>query len=486
MASNRKLVRAATQDNFVTEKIDVITNNLLGTYDDNGEYSIAPQIISELIGLKKIKKTSFANSVFCIGNLLGYGELVFELLFDSKSHNGKSATATLFLLEEVDKIQGYLQNTIRTKLEDYNENVDNFMQEAYDHFNILMSEEEDEDSEALERKLKDDIYNEDSYIVAKKQYSLMLDKLLEEKFLDAYGKYFTSRISALTKVDNEYTRTVLSSFNDQYALIQNVFLKEKNYKVLNELLDKCFEMNSGVNPAFEKDEQEFNNVIKPALDTFVENVNKLNDKFEQKALHMLDKEDRKKVEEILEEVHSVDEVVVDQIPNKQRAEEIVNEVPQSEVRVEKDNRVAGGREETHYIENIIKNSSAEPAVKEEKSPEVTTQGNSSFYESFTGVHRTSTASQKVVDTTRSADVETPNHYTEIARSSLQDRFSRLDKFKNKDKQSGENVTQDSAVSTSVYSNYLGALNNNRKENQDKIAEQRRKQMEQQFEDTMGR
>ena len=58
----------------------------------------------------------------------------------------------------------------------------------------------------------------------------MLLKLTEEKLLDAYGKYFTARISALTKLDNEFSRAVLDSFNGQYALIQNIFLKEKNYE----------------------------------------------------------------------------------------------------------------------------------------------------------------------------------------------------------------------------------------------------------------
>ena len=120
MAEKSRFTRRATQDNFVTEKIDVIENNLLGTYDDDGEYVIAPQIIKELLSLEKVKKRTFANSVFCIGNLLGYGEIVFELVFDEKTHNGKSASATLYLLEDVHKINGYLQNTIKSRIEHFN------------------------------------------------------------------------------------------------------------------------------------------------------------------------------------------------------------------------------------------------------------------------------------------------------------------------------------------------------------------------------
>lgn len=431
MANNRKLVRTATQDNFVTEKIDVITNNLLGNYDDNGNYSIAPQIISELVELKKFKKTSFANSVFCVGRKLGYGELVFELLFDSKSHNGKSISATLYLLEEVDKISGYIQNTIKTKLEDYNEDVDNFMAETYSHFNILMSEEDDEDSEVLERKLKDDIYNEDSYIIAKKQYSLMLDKLLEEKFLDAYGKYFTARISALTKVDNDFSRTILSSFNNQYALIQNVFLQEKNYKVLNELLDKCFEEHTGVNPMFANQEQEFSNVIKPALDSFVDNVNRLNDKYEHKALNMLDSEDRHKVEEILDEQVTVAENV-DDIVVKPSAEQIINDVKASKD-IEESQKI-DNQDEKHYIDTI-----KEKAESSQKVPDA------KFYDSFKDSHATS--SDYVSDNSQNEQQTQDISYMDsLTAESLMGRGSRLEKFKQQSPSTPDSKTYNSPTS----------------------------------------
>ena len=37
MEENR-FTRKPTQDNYVSEKIDVFTNNLLGDYDDDGNY----------------------------------------------------------------------------------------------------------------------------------------------------------------------------------------------------------------------------------------------------------------------------------------------------------------------------------------------------------------------------------------------------------------------------------------------------------------
>ena len=44
-----RFTRKSTLDNYVSEKYDVIENNLLGTYDEDGEYVLAPQIVKELL-----------------------------------------------------------------------------------------------------------------------------------------------------------------------------------------------------------------------------------------------------------------------------------------------------------------------------------------------------------------------------------------------------------------------------------------------------
>ena len=102
----KNLTRKITQDNFATEQVDILQNNLLGFYDDNGEYCITPQILDELIKLPKTKKNTFHNSLFCVGNLLGFGEIAFELEYDKNTNDKDCAKATLYVLEEVDKIIG--------------------------------------------------------------------------------------------------------------------------------------------------------------------------------------------------------------------------------------------------------------------------------------------------------------------------------------------------------------------------------------------
>lgn len=431
MAEKNRFTRRVTQDNYISEKIDVIENNLLGTYDVDGEYVIAPQIIKELLSLEKVKKRTFANSVFCVGNLLGYGELIFELVFDEKTHNGKSASATLYLLEDVHKINGYLQNTIKSRIEHFNENVENFIEATYKFFNIKAEEDDDDDdSEVLERKLKDDLDLEDSYIIAKKQYSLMLLKLTEEKLLDAYGKYFTARISALTKLDNEFSRAVLDSFNSQYALIQNIFLKEKNYEMLNELLDKSIEELSGVNAQFIIQEQQFENIMKPALETFQNSVDKIKERYQGKALSSLAKGDRKKVEAIFEDSKNIDLVEPEIHSSNQSAKRIVNEFNSNSA-----NKNAEGKEQkaNDFVTEMKQRKSA--TAEKPAQTEQTSKGDS-FYNNFKqNYSKTSmtaggvSASSKVVDTSRSSHIDSQPMVEEVAASSLKDRMSRLERFK---------------------------------------------------------
>ncbi|MBE5738558.1 MAG: hypothetical protein E7354_02390 [Clostridiales bacterium] len=296
--SEMDLTRKETQDNFVTERIDVYKNNLLGDYDDQGVYFISPQIIDELIKLPKQKTTSFDNSLFCVGDLLGFGQITFQLSFSKKTNNKAKASATLYLLEAVDKINGYMQNTIKTKLAVFQKTVTNFMESAFKFFNVnpkdTGSSNNDED-EGRGRKLVDDEMLSQSYILAKKQYSLFLEKLSDEKCLDAYGKYFTARYSALTKMNNPFSNAVLELFNEEYARIEKFFLKEKNYKILNELLDKCIEEISGTSENYAGQEQQFLDMTAGALETFTENVGKIHQKMGNKALNMLSKEDKEKM-----------------------------------------------------------------------------------------------------------------------------------------------------------------------------------------------
>lgn len=327
---DNSFIKKPTQDNFVTEKIDIYKNNLLGEYDDNGNYSIAPQIVQELIDLTKVKKNSYDNSIFCFGNLLGYGEIAFELSFEKNRDSENRATASLYVLEDVDKVNGYLQNIIKTKLADFVSNVSDFIEQSYAKFHIVNEGDEDE---GREKKSLDELELDDSYILAKRAYMLLLDKLSSERMLDAYGKYFTARLTNLTKLDNEFSNAVLDMFNQKYELIEDVFLKEKNYKALNELLDSCIEGVSGTKEIYVSQENAFNEIMSEYLNEFTDSVNKLNDKAEQKAFGMLEPDDRNKMDQMnatFENSNGNNELRIEEIDDSvENAQDVENSIDDS-------------------------------------------------------------------------------------------------------------------------------------------------------------
>ena len=428
MVDDGGLTKKLTQDEFVTEKIDVIKNNLLGSYDDEGNYFLSRPVIEELLKLYKLKKSSFGNSIFCIGTLLGYGEIVFEVAFNKKTNDGKNAKATLYVLEGVDKINGYLQNTIKTKLAEYVSDVSNFVEEAYKYFRITLKQiddSDDESDEGRERKIVDDEKLDASFILAKMQFSRLLDKLLDDKFLDAYGKYFSFRLSALTKLNNEFSNTILDSFNSQYKLIENTFLQEKNYKMLNELLDKCIEEVSGTNEKFVDQEKEFNEKTKPALDAFIENYNKLSGKFETKALNMMDKSDRVKVQEIIDKDAKVaNEAPVQDYENmRESVEEVVKGEKEQEKKTDKlVSQLAQDVEQKQQKANVQEN---EEKSKEEPKPEEKT---TSIVEKYISSNKQEhTGSGQVVE---SEDTNSAQQ--------LIDRLSRIGKYKQQENEKEPN------------------------------------------------
>ena len=362
-----KFVRKSTQDNFITEKVDIYKNNLLGEYDDNGNYAIAPQIVQELINLKKVRKNSYDNSMFCFGNLLGYGEITFEVSFEKTRDSENRATASLYVLEDVDKVNGYLQNIIKTKLADFVSNVGDFIEESYQRFNVT-NESDDNDEEGKEKKSLDDLELDDSYILAKKAYMLLLDKLSDEKMLDAYGKYFTARLSNLTKLDNEFSNAVLDAFNQRYELIEDVFLKEKNYKALNELLDACIESISGTKQIYIDQENNFNEIMSEYLDDFTDSVNKLSDKAEQKAFGMLDPADRNKMDQMNASFDSVsgnNEVKFENIDDTIDNKNVIDESFENPVFDAFEEEKTVMQPEENGVEESIENEQSEPQPVEE-------------------------------------------------------------------------------------------------------------------------
>lgn len=292
------LLKSSTQDEFTTEKVNVISNCLLGNYDENGEYIIPNNIVKELIEVKKLKKSVFKNSVFCGAFVPGYGEMVFEVTFQ-KNTVKEIAMSELYLLENEYKVNGYIQNTIRTKIASFTDQLDGFIENTYDHFNISISADE---RSVKEFKITDEVYTLE-YINAKRNFNMNMSKLTKKEYNKLYKDYVTKKLELLKSLNTPYALAVLEKFNQEYAKIEKYFLQDNNYKAVSELLDKCIEDMQNVNPLFAKQEQEFINKSKPLIDEFSKKAGEIAEKAHPKAMGDLSKDDRVRNEELERELY---------------------------------------------------------------------------------------------------------------------------------------------------------------------------------------
>ena len=277
------------------EKVTATGAPRLGSYNSRGDYVIAPAIIKELLSVNKYKKTTFKNSVFCTSFLPVYGELTFEVVYEKNSINN-SALATIYLLENEYKVNGYLQNTIKTKIGHYIGDLDGFIEESYKRFNISILPV----GESKDYRVSDD-EKLDGYIVTKQQFNNLLEKVSKEECDQIYEDYFTKRLEILNSLNSAFSKEVLAKFKNEYAKIEKYFLKEKDYRALSELLDKCFEDVSGTKLEYKEEEEEFQKKILPILTLFIQEMEKATEKASNKAKNLLNKKERAKLEDIVKQ-----------------------------------------------------------------------------------------------------------------------------------------------------------------------------------------
>lgn len=238
MTETADFQKSLNADNLIDKKLNVINNGLLGDYDAKGNYIISDQIKAELVGLTKLKKTTFNNSVFCVSMKPGIGELTFQVVYEKDTlHN--TAKATLYVLENIYKVNGYFQNTIKTKVGEYTDVLANFIEDSYTKYNINIKYS-DVDDGGRDYSVIDDPSLQ-SFIAAKRSFLLALNRLTEDKYNVIYEEYFEKRLQLLKSLDSDLSRSILAGFSDEYTKIEKYFLTKKDYRALSELLDKCVE-----------------------------------------------------------------------------------------------------------------------------------------------------------------------------------------------------------------------------------------------------
>ncbi len=259
------LERETTQDGFVTEKVDVLKSNLLGEYNAEGKYMISQAIIAELVNIRKYKRNAFNNAVYCVSQSKLVGELLFEIIF-KKNTKGQVGSATLSLLEPVKKVNGYVQNTIKTPIGIYRAGISStFVDDASRAFNVILNMGEGDTYEA-------DKLDEQIFIQAKKDLNKILGAISYSEYNSLYEEYFNKRMEVIKKLDNPFMQEILREFDLEKSKIEQFFLQNDSgmqYKTLNELLDKVMEWYFGISPVNKKYEEEYRNTILPFLRAFI-------------------------------------------------------------------------------------------------------------------------------------------------------------------------------------------------------------------------
>ncbi len=258
-----KISRIISPDGYVTERLAVHKNQLLGDYDQGGEYRISSKIVKELMQMRKVKKHTYNNSMFCVSDNLGIGELLFEIHYEKKAV-GKKAFSEIFVLEDVYKVNGYFVNTIRTKIGEFVSTVDNYIEKSYDYYNITLADEEEG------RDKLDNVGADYPYIMAKQEYERVMLRTIAKDMEDAYKKFFDTKMSIANGEKGEYFVNVVAGYESEYNLIKDRFLTangDNNYVAYNELLDKVIEDRDGVVKAEAEDSKRFYSALEAHIET---------------------------------------------------------------------------------------------------------------------------------------------------------------------------------------------------------------------------
>ncbi len=317
-----KYKQVETFDEYTTEKLDVVKNKLFGDYNAKGVYVINKKVSAELLNMKKVKRDSYNNEVFCSATTNSGENVDFGVTF-KKNTESQLAVAELYVMESIPKQGGRMMNVKKTTIGKFSDKLTpDFVDRALKQFNIELNAED------LGQEVKE---IDDEYIVKRNMLLGYLDKMSQDSFDIIYEDYFTQRVNMLKSVDNNYTRKVLGIFNEEFDKISDYFLLDKktkkvlNYKAMNELLDKAFEDLYGLDE-YAKEEKDFKERMIPILGLFISGAARIEDEAKKKVLDAVPKKMKDYLTEPLIDINQANketvEPTVKETNKKQVSEEI--------------------------------------------------------------------------------------------------------------------------------------------------------------------
>ena len=223
-----------------TQSIDVMANLMLGDFNSKGSYVLTKGIINQLVKMKKIYQYSFGTTTFCqsASDVNGYGKIDFAVKMRNNAQNG-TVSATLQVLETIDRANGYYQNTNTASIAVYTAPESNtYIVDMLKYFNIVSKKDE-----GFLKKDKED--EEIDLIIARKNFMEQLKKsalpIIDEQNKQLYDK----RLKLLVK--STIGKKILEEFNKESYKINGWFVKEGMpgyYRYLNQILDGLIELHS--------------------------------------------------------------------------------------------------------------------------------------------------------------------------------------------------------------------------------------------------
>lgn len=228
------------------QQIDIMRNQLLGEFDDAGNYYLSPEILNELKNAKKEIIEQYKTYIFLhtVHPIKGYGNVSFFVSM-SKLPSGE-LKSKLVLLEKVEKVNGFIINTISAPLDEFVGTAEtDYYEEMKKHFNIVKVDQKDinEDEDTLK------------YCTLRKLQLSELWRNVEAKIEKIEKSVFEKKLKALKSLkNNPFAQQLLEEFYKESAKIDKIFLRDtdEKYIALNALLDECFDRLSGKMPIEEK------------------------------------------------------------------------------------------------------------------------------------------------------------------------------------------------------------------------------------------
>ena len=223
------------------EQIDVYDNLLLGEWGKRGEYKIDELIRKQLLHMKKYYTSSFGDNMFCetYENVDEFGKIEFSVNLKNNTPKTGYMTATLNVLEDIDRANGYYQNTNTGLVEVYSA-IDgpSFVNDCFAHFHIYQRKEDG---------LLDKENPEVDEIVRRKKFLLQQKQKLMPKLDGYFKKLVDKKVKALK--ESKVGKEIVDKFYGDGATITGFFIKKGMLgynRFLNQMLDGILDMQSAL------------------------------------------------------------------------------------------------------------------------------------------------------------------------------------------------------------------------------------------------